>query len=403
MDDLSAAESLPRHERGVKKDWWTPELTRLRDKSIAIHELWKTEGRPRQGPTHVERLQVRAAYKKALRLAKNGPKQASWNRLHTAMEQKDTTSFWKWWKTIYSKNNSKFAPVVEGCNTRQDIADVFQKTFEKNSRPNNEERVEEIKNDFAASYPEYVERHKDNCDCDSYTVNLAQVIDAMCNMKSGKSADDDDIQAEHLLHAPSNLLIRITALFNSMLSHAFVPQQFRYGTIIPIVKDTQGNNADSGNYRGITISPIPSKLFEHVLKIAFGDHLVTSSYQFGFKSKSSTSHGLFCLKETINYYIDHGSRVFCSFMDASKAFDRLVHRGLFLKLMAKEVPLPLLDIIISWYDGLQCRVKWDGCFSQWFSVTAGVRKGGVLSPDFYSIYVDDLISILKSSGVGCHV
>ncbi len=90
-------------------------------------------------------------------------------------------------------------------------------------------------------------------------------------------------------------------------------------------------------------------------------------------------------------------------MDASKAFDRLVHRGLFLKLMAKEVPLPLLDIIISWYDGLQCRVKWDGCFSQWFSVTAGVRKGGVLSPDFYSIYVDDLISILKLSEVGCHV
>ena len=225
----------------------------------------------------------------------------------------------------------------------------------------------------------------------------------MCNMKSGKSPDDDGIQAEHLLHAPLNLLSRLTALFNLMLSHAFVPQQFRYGTIIPIIKDAQGNKSDAGNYRGITISPIPSKLFEHVLKIVFGDHLLTSSYQFGFKSKSSTSHSLFCLKETINYYIDHGSRVFCSFLDASKAFDRLVHSGLFLKLMAKNVPLRFLEIIISWYDGLQCRVKWDGCFSQWFNVTAGVRQGGVLSPDFYSIYVDDLISILKSSGVGCYI
>ena len=41
-----------------------------------------------------------------------------------------------------------------------------------------------------------------------------------------------------------------------------------------------------------------------------------------------------CLKETINYYTERGSNVyvFCSFLDASKAFDRLVHAGLFLKL-----------------------------------------------------------------------
>ena len=39
----------------------------------------------------------------------------------------------------------------------------------------------------------------------------------------------------------------------------------------------------------------------------------------------------------------------------------------------------------------------------WFSITAGVRQGGVLSPELYSVYVDDLVYILKSSGVGCHI
>ena len=34
---------------------------------------------------------------------------------------------------------------------------------------------------------------------------------------------------------------------------------------------------------------------------------------------------------------------------------------------------------------------------------AGVRQGGVLSPDLYSIYVDDLIRVLKSSGIGCYL
>ena len=39
----------------------------------------------------------------------------------------------------------------------------------------------------------------------------------------------------------------------------------------------------------------------------------------------------------------------------------------------------------------------------WFVIQAGVRQGGILSPDFYSLYVDDLVTILSHAGVGCHV
>ena len=142
-----------------------------------------------------------------------------------------------------------------------------------------------------------------------------------------------------------------------MLIHAYVPNDFRFGFMIPIVKDSQGSHSDISNYRGITISPVISKVFEHVLKIVFSEHLVTSSHQFGFKKGSSTVHALHCLKETVNHYINNGSRVFCSFLDASKAFDRLVHSGLFLKMMERKVPLVFLEIIITWYDGLLCRVN----------------------------------------------
>ena len=48
-------------------------------------------------------------------------------------------------------------------------------------------------------------------------------------------------------------------------------------------------------------------------------------------------------------------------------------------------------------------MKWDDTYSEWFTITAGVRQGGVLSPDFYSIYVDDLLSKLERSGKGCFV
>ena len=401
---IQASDQIPRQRaKGVAKDWWSPELSRLKEQSIDIQSVWLREGRPRQGPVHTERLRIRALYKNAIRCAKKAPKLAAWNRLHTTLADKDNESFWKTWKSIYGKSKGRPAPVVEGESSREGIAGVFKDAFKKNSTPNNAEKVSELNSTFRVKYDEYAAQHTHNCNCSDFSFSFEDIFDAVCSMKKGKCPDDDEIYAEHFMHAPLILFIKLATLFNQMMKHSFVPRQFKFGTIIPLIKDRSGSTCDVNNYRGITISPIASKVFEHALKIEFSRYLETSSYQFGFKKGKSTVHALFCLKETINYYIDHGSRVFCSFLDASKAFDRLVHSGLFIKLIQRGIPKSFLDILIFWYDGLLCRVRWDGFYSEWFSITAGVRQGGILSPDLYSIYVDDLISALQSSGIGCYV
>ena len=247
-----------------------------------------------------------------------------------------------------------------------------------------------------------MERHRQSCDCNSTDVTTVDVIDALLSMKSGKCADADMISVEHLHNAPLNFLERLSSLLDMMLRHLFVPNQFQMGFMIPLVKDQQGNLSDTNNYRGITISPIISKAFEHVLKSSFLEHLTTSQHQYGLKKNSSTVHELHCLRETVTYFVNNDSRVFCTFLDASKAFDHLVHSGLFLKLMDRNVPANFLNVIISWYSDLKCCVKWADQFSDWFAITAGVRQGGILSPDFYSIYVDDLITKLKASKKGCY-
>ena len=399
----NADSPLPRHKPGVGRDWWTEGLTDLKAKSIEIHTLWKNNGCPRQGPINEERLRVRATYKSALRAAQRAPKQATWDRIHTALSNNETTTFWKQWRQLYNKNNSHLPPVVDGVSAEKDIANVFKVCFQKNSTPNNEQKVQELNQKFATAHHYYMAEHRESCDCGSVVVTAIDVIDALLSMKGGKSADADMISVEHLHNAPLNLLNRIASLFNLMLRHSYVPRQFREGFIIPLVKDQQGNHADTGNYRGITISPIISKILEHVLKKHFMESLLTSPNQFGFKRKSSTVHALHCLRETVNYFVNNGSRVYCSFLDASKAFDRLVHSGLFLKLMDRRVPIIFLNLIISWYSDLRCRVKWGEQLSDWFSITAGVRQGGILSPDFYSVYVDDLVIRMKESGKGCQI
>ena len=401
---LKEADSiLPRFKAGTAKAWWSSELQQMKQKSIEITNLWKNEGRPKSGPINYERLHVRAAYRKAINDSRLSTNQKSWDKLHEDLVNKDTDSFWKSWKKLHNGNRTHCHPVINGISSKEGIAETFKQHFKKHSQPNNPERVSQLNDEFTIKFRDLKNNHSSLCGCHEYSASLQTIVDSIFSMKRGKSCDDDGISAEHFFNAPFSLFQRLQTLINSMLRHGFVPKQFRYGTIVPIVKDHQGNLSDPDNYRGITMSPIVSKILEHTLRMLFSEYLSTSKFQFGFKKNSSTSHAIFSLKETINYYCERGSNVFCSFLDASKAFDRVVHAGLYLKLLSRKVPLIFLNLITYWYNELYCRVRWDDAYSDWFCVIAGVRQGGILSPDFYSVYVDDLMTLLSDLNVGCHI
>ena len=55
-----------------------------------------------------------------------------------------------------------------------------------------------------------------------------------------------------------------------------------------------------------------------------------------------------------------------------------------------------------WYSDQNVCVSWNGQFSNKFSVSNGVRQGGVLSPILFTVYVDDLLTELEKKGVGCY-
>ena len=55
------------------------------------------------------------------------------------------------------------------------------------------------------------------------------------------------------------------------------------------------------------------------------------------------------------------------------------------------------------YTHQSLRVKWGSTLSKQFSVTNGVKQGGVLSPILFAVYTDGLLKRLKNTGVGCHM
>ena len=92
---------------------------------------------------------------------------------------------------------------------------------------------------------------------------------------------------------------------------------------MPIPKNKNGNVTDSANYRGIALSSVFGKIFDHVILEKYRDRLCTSELQIGFKRKSSTHACTLLLKEVLSYYANNQSSVYCTFLDLSKAFDRV--------------------------------------------------------------------------------
>ena len=91
-----------------------------------------------------------------------------------------------------------------------------------------------------------------------------------------------------------------------------------------------------------------------------------------------------------------------SFLDVSKAFDKVLHNGLFKKLLDRNVPACLVLLLKYWYGHLQCAVRWCNVLGNWFPILSGVRQGGVLSPVLFSIHIDDLITDMKQSSYGAY-
>ena len=95
--------------------------------------------------------------------------------------------------------------------------------------------------------------------------------------------------------------------------------------------------------------------------------------------------------------------IFVLWMDLSKAFDRVNHFALFIKLMERKVPINLLNILEMWFSASITCVKWGKHVSRFVKLIAGVRQGGVLSPVLFAVFINDLVDKVNKANIGCYI
>ena len=177
-------------------------------------------------------------------------------------------------------------------------------------------------------------------------------------------------------------------IFNAMFSHGYLPSKLMETIIIPIFKDKKGLVTDKDNYRPVAVTSVVSKSIELILLIRLQNQLETVCNQFGFKTKHGTDMCVFSLKQIIEYYNSRSSPVYVCYLDASKAFDRINHWCLFNKLIKRGIDPMLIRFLVFWYSNQTFCVRWGNIYSPFFTVSNGVRQGGIMSPVLFNIYMD---------------
>ena len=252
-------------------------------------------------------------------------------------------------------------------------------------------------------FNERYERNEFNIMFEELNIDFSQdeILKAISQLKTNKSGGPDQLINEFLIHGKHTFTPTLCNLFNKVYATGHFPETWSEGYVIPLHK--KGSINDVENYRGITLLSNLGKLFTRVLNNRLGEWAETYGVlieaQAGFRPGMSTVDNNFVLHGLISHILNSGRKLYCAFVDFTKAFDYIVRDNLWYKLVKLGLRGKILNILKSMYSSVKSRVKFDNKLGNEFNCTLGVRQGECLSPLLFSLYLNDIEEQFLNSGL----
>jgi hypothetical protein len=387
-----------------KNTYPKPVLDAVR-KARSIHRMWKDAGRP--PPPHPIAI-LRRKSRKAVRAAqRRATAEGRTRKLKSIMSASaDDQRTFHHLVNLHKAQHERLNPVlVDGTliDDPEEIMDAWSTYFSELCTPNHqpttarEETALNIKLlDEIWSLHKALATTGNTCP----EVTHEEIERAIRTLNPGRAADETGLATEHLTKAGKAALHPLSTLVTRILRTAEVPKVLKTGRKIPFPKKGKDHSI-MGNYRGITITPTLGKLVEHVILHRIKDFLPENYLQFGFTPGLSPSMAALFVTEAM-IGASANSPVIIVTLDVQKAFDTVDHNLLKQKLAERDIPINLWACISELYSSPEEHVVINGMVSKKYSISQGVRQGGVTSTHLYKLYIDELLQQLQSHGEGLH-
>ena len=194
----------------------------------------------------------------------------------------------------------------------------------------------------------------------------------------------------------AQLKVPLALIFNKSLAEGVVPNDWKLSNVTSIFK--KGDKTAPSNYRPISLTCLICRILESILRDHILSHLqeynLIRKSQHGFLPHRSCLTNLLEFLEEITRLIDEGHSLDVMFLDFSKAFDKVPHARLMLKVRAHGILGSVANWIEEWLRNRKQRVVLNGRESDWTDVLSGVPQGSVLGPILFLIYINDIDNAL---------